>query len=397
MNLCIIPSAELSYESGSTLYANQCIKVLADRNINVYVICSKLPLRPDKRVRYIVLDILEHPVIDDYQVEDLRMWESISRIVDSIISLRREGIDIDIIHAHYATINALAALNIKIMAGIPYIVSSFGRDIFNGSSNDVRYERMVKLTLKEADYVVCSNETVKSKVLNICDKPEKVKKMGMPVDAALFLKRKQNDVDEENHIFNVYNIVSCFSKEKGIETTIKAFNILKQKKYPVILHIIGGDENPTRKNEKYYKELVKKYNLEDYIFFEGQKTNLEVAENLEKADIIVDSRYVGNYSSVVLESLSEGKAVVASCVQGNKEFIDDGENGVLYETGNEEDLAWKLCDLITVPGQIEKLERGAEKWFENNKTKYSLEDHCDKLIKIYEKVRIDRRNKKLIE
>ena len=185
-------------------------------------------------------------------------------------------------------------------------------------------------------------------------------------------------------MMEIYNIVSCFGEEKGIETTILASNLLKKDNIKFHIHIVGMDEHPQKKNYLYYLSLIKKYRLEDYIIFEGQKTNEEVANILDMADIIVDSRYVGNYSTVILEALAKGKAVIASSVKGNQEFIEDEINGLLYKIGDEADLAKKIENLIMDNQKIKFLEESAGKWFELNKNEYDFQNHCNELINVYE-------------
>ena len=73
MNICLLPSAELSYESGSTIYANVYVNELIKKGHTVNVICSSLPRDVNDKVNYILLDVMKHPVIDDYYISDCEM------------------------------------------------------------------------------------------------------------------------------------------------------------------------------------------------------------------------------------------------------------------------------------------------------------------------------------
>lgn len=384
MNICIIPSAELSYESGSTLYAQNCINSLADLGHNIYVICSKLPRKTHRKVHYKLVDIMEHPVIDDYFITDFRMWDSINRITKTVLDINNET-PIDLIHAHYATINSVAAINVKQLKGIPYVVSCFGRDVFNGFDNDKRYAKMVPQSLNNADYIIASNAAVESRILQLLNKNISVPviSLNMPIDTKTFFPK--NDTSIRKGSLHILNVVSCFSEEKGILTTLQAIEKINNWGYEVSLHILGGDENPVQKNYKKYIEVIEKNNMSN-VHFEGMVTNDEVAKWLRKTDILVDSRYVGNFSSVILEALATGIPVIASNAPGNTELIQDNFNGLLYTKGDSAELAEKLVELIVSDKKPRKLSLGALTWFEKNRYRYCLEDHIIQLEKIYSSI-----------
>lgn len=72
MNIAIIPSADLNYNSGSVIYAKNLFKFLINKNHNVFMLGSKIPEdMNDKYINNIFIKskILEHPVIDDDSVK----------------------------------------------------------------------------------------------------------------------------------------------------------------------------------------------------------------------------------------------------------------------------------------------------------------------------------------
>lgn len=386
MNICIIPSAELSYESGSTIYAHKLSKYLSNNGNKVFVICSKLPKEPVKDIEYRLLDIMEHPVIDDYPVSNERMFESIERISKEIMELN-DKYGIDVIHAHYGTINSMAAMNAKIILGIPYVVSCFGRDVFNGRYNDSRYSHMMDVSIPYADYVVCSNNEIKDKLLEIglIKGSNNCIVRKMPIDTYLFCKQPI-DVSNESSELNILSVASCFAEEKGIIVTLETINSLKQEGYDVKLSIVGCDEHPEKKNQVRYEDYIEKNDLQDCVKFVGQISNEEVAYWLNCADVLVDSRLGGNYSSVILEALFSKTFVIASDVQGNTEFIRNGFNGLLYKTGDSESLKNQIKKVIYKDQVIDLCKNGIEKWVLNNEEEYSFIGHVNSLEKIYREV-----------
>ena len=386
MNICIIPSAELSYESGSTIYAHRLIKYINERGHKVFVICSKLPRKKVQDVNYRLLDIMEHPVIDDYYVTNEKMWDSVYKILREIIIIDNEN-KIDIIHAHYGTINSMVALNAKILLKIPYVVSCFGRDVFNGRSNDKRYARMLELSLPHSDYIVCANNEIKATLIDnkIINGNNKCIVLQMPIDTYLFSENEKFQVNGEVN-FHILSVVSCFAEEKGILVTLKSLLELKKRGYNIFLSIIGCDEHPKQKNMNTYMKFINDNGMQEYVKFVGQISNEEIAGWLQKTDLFVDSRLGGNFSSVILEALFSKTLVIASDVKGNTEFIKDGINGRLYPTGNYIVLSDIIERFIKHEENIDKYKMGIVDWIAQNEKKYSFKVHVDCLEEIFANV-----------
>lgn len=383
MNICFIPSAELEYESGSTIYATQIAERIADNGVNVHVICSKKPVCTFGKVKYHCIDIMEHPVIDDYDISTSRMIDSIYRIVMELLRIHEQD-TLDIVHAHYATINGIAAQLFKIVTNVPYVVSCFGRDVFNGAENDVRYLNMVKNCLIKADYIVCSNNTVQNRIYELSGTVSNIGVLQMPVDTKIFSAKS---IKENTNTFNLINIASNFSPEKGLEVTLNAFaRIVTELNINATLTFVGKDEHPKQKNLLYLKKLIDDLEISEYVRFTGQVPHRLIPELIRNADILIDSRLVGNFSSVILEALSMNCMVIASNADGNKEFIVDGENGYLYQKGNSNSLFEKLKSVLTNERKRIELYRGVQGWVEDNMTRYSLDGHIDNLFTIFKKI-----------
>lgn len=383
MNICIIPSAELSYESGSTIYAHRLGKYLCERGHKIFVICSKCPKEKIKGIEYRIIDIMEHPVIDDYYISNERMLDSIYKITNEIIDINKNN-PIDVIHAHYGTINSFAAMNIKMLLGIPYVVSCFGRDVFNGRNNDKRYARMIEFSLPYADYIICANSEIKDTLINcnILTTDEKCVIKKMPIDTMLFDEKSQTDRSQHD-VFQVLSVVSCFAGEKGILITLKAIRELRNKGYNIQFSLIGCDEHPEKKNLNFYNDFIKENKMQDVVRFIGQLPNEEIAEYLKKTDLFVDSRIGGNFSSVILEALFSKVLVIASDVKGNTEFIMDEVNGCLYATGDYLALSEKIKKFILKKVNTDKYLEGIEKWIKDNEKEYSFNSHLDSLENIF--------------
>jgi glycosyltransferase involved in cell wall biosynthesis len=139
------------------------------------------------------------------------------------------------------------------------------------------------------------------------------------------------------------NIVTIgrLSKEKGHQDLIHAFSKLQTIDW--ILHIVG--DGPEMKN---LLKIVKDLGIEEKVIFHGyQRDFLSILGN---ASIFVLPSYYEGFPNALLEAMSVPLACISSdCVAGPKEIIKDRENGLLYETGNINELYNKLQLLISDP------------------------------------------------
>ncbi len=79
---------------------------------------------------------------------------------------------------------------------------------------------------------------------------------------------------------------------------------------------------------------------------------------LAQLDVVVMPSRVENYPLVAREALAAGVPVIASRVGGLPEIVEDDRNGLLFEPGNEDDLAQLLQHLVDHPEELERLRRG---------------------------------------
>ena len=68
----------------------------------------------------------------------------------------------------------------------------------------------------------------------------------------------------------------------------------------------------------------------------------DVASWYRNIDVFVLPSLNESFSNSLMEAMACGCAVVASNVGGNPELVCDGENGVLFEAGNVDNLARRL-------------------------------------------------------
>jgi glycosyltransferase involved in cell wall biosynthesis len=99
--------------------------------------------------------------------------------------------------------------------------------------------------------------------------------------------------------------------------------------------------------------------------------------------IIVPSTCNETFGLTITEAFAYGKPVIASKIGGIPEVISDGEDGILLEPGNVEDLVQAVASMSSNRSRCEIMGRAGRK---NLIHKFSRESHYQKLMQVYAKV-----------
>jgi glycosyltransferase involved in cell wall biosynthesis len=81
--------------------------------------------------------------------------------------------------------------------------------------------------------------------------------------------------------------------------------------------------------------------------------------SLLEADVYVSPSPTDSTSVSLLEAMAAGLAVVVPNIPGNREWVTDGTDGLLYPAGNAHALAARLAELVSDPGRCVALGRRA--------------------------------------
>ena len=130
-----------------------------------------------------------------------------------------------------------------------------------------------------------------------------------------------------------------YMTEKGFDRLIKAWHLINKQHNEWQLYIFGnGDRAP-------YQQLANQYKLIDNVHL--MPATDDIAEEFSKSSIyVMSSRYEG-FGLVLAEAMSCGLPCISfDCPYGPREIITDGEDGLLVEDGNIEDLAQKIDKLM---------------------------------------------------
>ena len=185
---------------------------------------------------------------------------------------------------------------------------------------------------------------------------------------------KPNFVEDngfDNKKEDYFLFIGRLSEEKGIDLLLNAF---MHNGKP--LQIIG--KGPKEKN---VIDIASKYTNISYLGFQDKTF---IMQKLKKARaLIFTSICYEGMPMTILESFSAGTPVIGPNIGGPNEIINHGENGLIYQVNDLDDLNKKISLLTTEKSLQNKLSIGARSSYELN---YSADRNYKMLMDIYKKV-----------
>lgn len=167
---------------------------------------------------------------------------------------------------------------------------------------------------------------------------------------------------------------------KHPEAAVQLAASLKEKGYSFRMSMIGNGEM-----EMQLHDMIREKGLEDCVEMLGAMPPEEVRWHMEKADIyLFTSDFNEGWGAVLNESMNSGCAVVASHAIGSVPFlIKNGENGLIYENGNQLDLGKQVLRLLEDGAFRKKI---AENAYETMINLWNAETAAERFLTLAEKL-----------
>lgn len=181
--------------------------------------------------------------------------------------------------------------------------------------------------------------------------------------------RKQYGYDENDFIL-IY--VAEMSYRKHQDLLINVVNVLKNKISDIKLLLVGEGSLMEQ-----YKNQVQKLHLEEYIHFLGYRK--DVPDLMTIADVAVSSSRQEGLPVNVMEAMAAGLPLVVTDCRGNRDLVQDGENGFVVGIDDAEGMAERM-EYIYNNGEMKEK---ARKYNLNSIRNYSLDTIEKQIACIY--------------
>ena len=170
----------------------------------------------------------------------------------------------------------------------------------------------------------------------------------------------------------VITMVAALRVEKDHRTVLKAMLHLPDN-YRLQFIGSGPQEHVTS-----VKCLCSELGLDDRVTFMGVRQ--DVSDILEQSDVVVLSSHWEGLSLSSIEGMASGRPFVASDVDGLREMV--GGSGVLFEHGNDKDLAEKIQWLCEHPDEYRKVAQRCQE----KARQYDISITAEKYLDLYHQV-----------
>ncbi|MGN0326506.1 MAG: glycosyltransferase [Lachnospiraceae bacterium] len=252
--------------------------------------------------------------------------------------------EITIVHTHHR----MAAFYARLLYGrYPFLHVATAHNIFENKKFLTRY------SYGKAHLIACG-ESVRDNLTEYYEIPKE--KITVIHNSVEFYEASKEEIPElqkwKDRGYHLVGNIGRLELQKGMEYFIRSYSVVKAACDKVKFIIVGDGSEAS-----HLKNLVKEMGLQDEILFLGRRD--DVRRIMQYMDVVVLSSLWEGYPLTPIEAFSVGKTVVATRVAGTTEIVIDGENGILVEPANPDDLAGGIKELLFDSETRKKLETNA--------------------------------------
>lgn len=249
----------------------------------------------------------------------------------------------DVLHSHQFNDCALYGVTYK---KLPTIVSAWGSDILLTPEKNWMLKLIVKYTIKNSDIITSDAIDVTERIIEFGGNADIIYTFPMGIESEVLSYK--NNIDEDN---KELVILSNRRLEKlyNIDIILRGFRsaVNENPNLKLIIAATGTEENNL-------KELTTELNLNDKVEFTGRYNQEELGTMLKKSDIFLSIPSSDATSVSLLEAMGCGLYPVLCDLPANREWITDGENGMIIKNISENDVKEAIIKCATTKAYMKK-------------------------------------------
>ncbi len=228
---------------------------------------------------------------------------------------------------------------------------------------------------KKVDKIIVNSEYMRSKVITLFGiSREKIAVIPNGIDLKKFSVRdKRTALDGNPAILFVGHLWWI----KGVDVLLRAMMRLKSALPEAKLHIVG--DRHEHEHEKDYRRLAKRLSLEEEVIFHGAVPYSKIPYYFKSATLCVIPSLHEGFSLTMLEAMASGTPIVASDIERFREILQDGENALLFKSGDAVSLSAAILKLSTDSSLRKKITQSASKTVLN----YSWDSIAERYVSLY--------------
>ncbi|HTW61577.1 MAG TPA: N-acetyl-alpha-D-glucosaminyl L-malate synthase BshA [Terracidiphilus sp.] len=342
---------------GSGVVATELGIELARLGHEVHFISYSQPFRlngRDEGIFYHEVPVSNYPLFE-FPPYDLALASRMAEVA--------EYYSLDLLHVHYAiphSVSALLARQMLAASGrrLPFVTTLHGTDI-TLVGLDRSYLPITRYSIQESDGVTSISNYLREKTIQDFGVTRPIETITNFVNCDVYTPiadeaqraeaRRRLARPEEAILMHLSN----FRPVKRVVDTVKIFARVVRER-PAQLVLVG--DGPDRSAAEW---LAHDLGIQCQVRFLGKQER--VNELLPLADLLLMPSELESFGLAALEAMACKVPSIATRVGGVPELIDDGENGLLYDVGDVDEMAAGTLALLGDEARLQAMRDAARK------------------------------------
>lgn len=249
-----------------------------------------------------------------------------------VLARHLAGIDARHLHNHFANPAANVGMLAAAYLGLPWSLTLHGSADLNYPAGLLLPEKLVA-----ARHVMCASHFMRAQAMRAVapvhwDKFVVVR-CGVPMDVldAIAAEPVEPDIAPTPKPLRLV-CVARLSPEKGHATLLRALARLQD----VDFHLEVVGDGPEREG---LHEEARRLGLSERITWRGQLASDDTLRAIRRSDVLVLASFMEGLPVVLMEALALEVAVVAPRITGIPELVVEGQTGLMFTVGRDDELA----------------------------------------------------------
>ena len=236
----------------------------------------------------------------------------------------------EVVNPHFIASYGWLAARFK---NCPIIATAWGSDLLILPRKSILYRRRVRKALKASDYCTIDNDNLMKAAARYLQR-EKLIKVVMGIDRGIFNACFKTEFKPSGPL----KIIAPrgFQSVYDPATILRAAALLRDK-LDFELIFVGEDDKAGT-----WKKKIAEARLENRASLLPLMPHDKFVGGLKEYDIYLSAALSDSTSVALLEAMAAGLFPVVSDIEGNRAWIENKKNGLLFETGSADGLASAL-------------------------------------------------------
>ncbi|PWK13760.1 glycosyltransferase [Tumebacillus permanentifrigoris] len=282
----------------------------------------------------------------------------------------------DIIHSYnaYSTGRQLAPIAKQYQK--PFVLTMTGTDVNEHLIHPDTRPSMVE-AVEYASSIICLTQAAADSLADVYPAASgKAMTINLGIDLPQGVGKTRADFGLQDDDFIFLLVAGIRPVKRPLDALEPLARVHQQ--HPQVRFVLAGQ----KLDDTTYREVLEQFATHtDFARYLGAVPYEEIADLYRAADVVMNTSTSEGLSHALLEAMSLGRAILASNVPGNRDLIQDGENGFLYADGDE--LVEKATRLYTDEQTLVKVSEGALQTIHEH---FSLERELEAFRTMYNNV-----------